>query len=172
VNFALSRCVLREWRDGDEPSLAHHADNPNVARHLRDGFPQPYTLRDAAAWIASVRNAAPPMQFAIVVDRHAVGGIGITMQHDIFRRSAEIGYWLGEDFWGRGIMAEAVAAVTAYAFRTFDLAHVFAGVFEGNRASARVLEKAGFALEGRLRKHVTKNGVTMDELVYGAIALL
>jgi len=169
VEFQLSGCVLREWRPGDAASLARHANNPRVARNLRDLFPNPYTHDDAVEWIVRHAGATQPTQFAIVAGDDAVGGIGLTAMSDVFHRSVEIGYWLSESFWGRGIMAQAVRAVTAYAFSHLDVAHVFAGVFETNRASARVLEKAGFTLEGRLRRHVTKNGVTMDELVYGMI---
>jgi RimJ/RimL family protein N-acetyltransferase len=170
MEIALAACVLRGWRASDESTLAHHANNPNVADNLRDIFPQPYSPADARHWIKRNAGVSPQTQFAIVVDGAAVGGIGVTILTDIFRRSAEIGYWLGEKYWGQGIMSEAVPAVTRYAFETFDLARVFAYVFASNPASARVLEKAGFALEGRLRNHVTKNAVTMDELVYGILA--
>lgn len=96
-----------------------------------------------------------------------MGGIGLHPQPDVMRRSLEIGYWLGQPYWGRGIASEAVAAMTRYAFEHFDVARVFALVFEWNPASARVLEKAGYRLEGRLRKAVTKEQRTMDMLVYG-----
>jgi RimJ/RimL family protein N-acetyltransferase len=169
VRIALVWCTLREWRVGDEPSLAHYANNRNVARALRDQFPQPYTMADAADWIQRNLAAVPQTQFAIEVGGAAVGGIGLILQPDVFRTSSEIGYWLGEEFWGRGIMTEAVKAVTAYGFASFDLTHIYAGVFESNPASARVLEKAGFALEGRLRQHVAKDGVAMDLLFYGIV---
>lgn len=165
----MARSTLRPWRLGDDPSLVRHANNPNVARNLKDLFPQPYTMEDALEWIARNKDVDPPRQFAIVVDRAAVGGIGIEIGSDIHRRSAEIGYWLGEDFWGRGIVTEAVGALTQYAFATFDLEHVFAGLFVHNVGSRRVLEKNGYELEGRLRRHVTKNGETMDDLLFGIV---
>ena len=107
--------------------------------------------------------------FAIVVDGVSVGAIGLVLKDDVFRRSAEIGYWLGTDYWGRGIVTEAVRAVTDYAFATFDICRVYAGVFEWNPASMRVLERAGYELEGRMRKSVTKDGETVDELIYAVI---
>ena len=101
-----------------------------------------------------------------MVEGAAVGGIGLEQRRDIFRRSAEIGYWLGEPFWGRGITTQALRAVTEYAFKTFDLRRIDAGVFEWNRASMRVLEKAGYLCEARLKKSITKEGRTIDQWVY------
>lgn len=167
METALASCTLRDWRIGDEASLVRHADNWNVAQNVADVFPHPYTMDDGVAWVRKQAGEVPQTQFAIDVDGAAVGGIGLRIGSDIHRRSAEVGYWLGEAFWGRGIITDALVAVTRYAFETFDLAHVFAGIFERNVASRRVLEKAGYSLEGRLRLHVTKKGETMDELVYG-----
>ena len=99
----------------------------------------------------------------------AVGGIGILLQEDVHRRSAEIGYWLGEDYWGRGIVTEAVRRVTDWAFENFDLCRIFAHVFAWNPASMRVLEKAGYEYEGRLRQSVTKDGQTIDQVIYAII---
>jgi len=107
--------------------------------------------------------------FAFIVEGSAVGGIGLVLKDDVFRRSAEIGYWLGEGYWGRGIATEAVRALTEYAFVTFDLCRLHAGVFEWNPASMRVLEKAGYTLEARHRKNVTKDGETIDRLVYALV---
>src|SRR5579863_4857351 len=169
MEIRLAKCVLREWRDGDQPSLAKHADNPRVAQNLVDAFPNPYTLADADRWVAKNSRIEPQRAFAVIIDGEACGGIGFEPGTDIRRRSAELGYWLGEAHWGRGVMTEAVRAVVEYAFRNFDLEHVFAGLFAHNLASARVLEKAGFTFEGRLRRHMTKNGTTMDDLIYGII---
>jgi RimJ/RimL family protein N-acetyltransferase len=121
---------------------------------------------DAEDWIRKASSDDPITSFAIEVDHAAVGGIGLVLQTDIFRRSAEIGYWLGEDYWGRGIITEAVKAFTAWGFASFDLSRIYAGVFEWNPASSRVLEKAGFEFEGRMKKAVTKEGRTGDELIY------
>lgn len=167
VTLALATCALRGWRLSDAASLARYANNPNVARDLVDAFPHPYTLDDAHRWIGRHAGIEPPRSFAIVVDDRAVGGVGLEIGTDIRRRSAELGYWLGEPYWGRGIVTEVVRAVTRYGFATFDLEHIFAGLFERNTGSRRVLEKAGFSLEGRLRMHVTKDGQTMNDLIYG-----
>ena len=169
MDIKLSKSVLRAWKPGDEPSLVRHANSRTIWRNLRDAFPHPYTLLDAKRWIEVANPATPITNFAIVVDGTAVGAIGLVLREDVFRRSAEIGYWLGEEFWGRGIVTEAVRAVTDYAFETFDLCRVYAGVFEWNPASMRVLEKAGYEFECRMKKSVTKDGETIDELIYALV---
>jgi ribosomal-protein-alanine N-acetyltransferase len=169
MEFVLSKSRLRPWLTGDEESLVLHANNRLVWRNLRDAFPHPYTIADARQWI-QIANPSPPItNFAIIVEGAAVGGIGVVLKDDVFRRSAEIGYWLGEEFWGRGIVTEAVREVTEYAFTTFDLCRIYAGVFEWNPASMRVLEKAGYEFECRMRKSVTKDGETVDELIYAVV---
>jgi len=169
VKLELKTCTLRSWEWRDRESIVRYANNPRVARNLRDRFPHPYTDRDARNWLDVVVDADPETNFAIVVGGEAVGGVGYTLQYDVDRRSAEIGYWLGEEFWGRGIATEALIAVTNHAFANHDLCRVFAHVFEWNPASARVLEKAGYTFEGRLRKSVTKEGQTIDQLMYAMI---
>lgn len=169
MEFELSKSRLRPWLPGDEESLVRYSNNRKVWRNLRDAFPHPYSLEDAKHWIQIANPALPITNFAIVVEGAAVGGIGLVLKDDVFRRSAEIGYWLGEEFWGRGIVTEAVRTVTEYAFATFDLCRVYAGVFEWNPASMRVLEKAGYEFECRLRKSVTKDGETIDELIYAIV---
>jgi ribosomal-protein-alanine N-acetyltransferase len=169
MELELERSRLRPWQAGDEQSLVRHANSRKLWLNVRDKFPHPYTMKDAGEWIESEQAKTPVTNFAIVVGGEAVGGIGFILQEDIFRRSAEIGYWLGEAFWGRGIMTEAVRAVTEYAFANHDLCRIYAGVFEWNPASCRVLEKAGYEFEGRMRKAVTKDGHTMDELIYSTI---
>jgi RimJ/RimL family protein N-acetyltransferase len=165
----LPLCTLRPWRVGDEPSLVRYADNRNVSRNLKDRFPFPYTAADADTWIGHVATQTPATAFAIVVDGAAVGGIGIELGTDVHRRSAEIGYWLGEPFWGRGIATEALRALTDYAFATFDICRLEARVFDWNPASARVLEKAGYTLEGRARSAVVKDGRLGDRLLYALV---
>src|SRR5437867_7861762 len=156
MELKLDRFVIRGWRTGDEASLVRHANNRKIWINLRDRFPHPYTLADAEQWIQHASTVSPATSLAIVVEGAAVGGIGLLLKDDIFRRSAEIGYWLGEEYWGRGIVTEAVRAVTEYAFANFDLCRIYAGVFEWNPASMRVLEKAGYEFEGRMKKSVTK----------------
>jgi len=169
MEMKLAKSTLRQWKTGDEESLVHHANNRNIWINLRDAFPHPYTLADARNWIQKASAATPQRDFAIEVDGKAVGGIGFTPREDVYKRSAEIGFWLGEEFWGRGIMTEALSAVTEYAFADFDLCRICAGVFEWNLASMRVLEKAGYQLEARLKKAVTKDGKTIDELLYAIV---
>ena len=169
MELKLARSTLRPWRRGDEASLVRHAGNRNVWLNLRDRFPHPYTAKDADDWIAHASVQAPVMNFAIVVDGAAVGGTGLELGTDVFRRSAEVGYWLGEPFWGRGIATEVLRAVTDYAFATLDICRLEAGVFDWNPASARVLEKAGYTLEGRSRLAVTKAGRTGDRLLYALV---
>lgn len=169
MELKLSRCTLRPWRTGDEASLVRYANNGNVSGNLKDRFPFPYTADDAVAWIAHASGQAPVVNFAIVVDGEAVGGTGIELGTDIFRRSAEVGYWLGEPFWGRGIASEVLRAITDYAWATLDVIRLEAGVFSWNPASARVLEKAGYTLEGRLRQGVVKRGRVGDRLIYGLL---
>jgi ribosomal-protein-alanine N-acetyltransferase len=168
VKLKLARCTLRPWRVGDEASLVRNANNRRVWRNL-SRLPHPYTTGDADAWIGRASPQSPVTDFAIVVDGDAVGGIGVEIGRDVFYRSAEIGYWLGEPYWGRGIASEALRAMTEYAFVTFDLCRLQAGVFEWNPASMRVLEKAGYTLEARHRKNVTKDGETIDRLVYALV---
>ena len=104
MELDLGSFIIREWRRGDEPSLARNANNRKVWINLRDAFPHPYTMEDARRWVEKAGSEYPSTSFAIVVDKEAVGGIGIVLQPDVFRRSAEIGYWLGEEYWGRGIV--------------------------------------------------------------------
>lgn len=167
LEIPLRTCTIRAWRKSDAEALARHADSRAVWLNLRDRFPHPYTRKDARAWIRAARRSRPPTFFAIDVGGEAVGAIGLHPQPDVLSRSMEIGYWLGEPFWGRGIATEAVVAMTRYGFENFDVARLFGYVFDWNPASCRVLEKAGYRLEGRLRKAVTKDGRTMDMLIYG-----
>lgn len=166
--LATARLVLRPWRARDEDALVRYADNPRVAQHLRDTFPHPYTRIAAERWVAynaSVQGAT--LDFAITLDGEAIGGIGFLRNEDIFRCALELGYWLGEPFWGRGFVAEAIVAVVNYAFSTFpEITAVQARHVISNPASGRVLEKAGFQLEGRLRDAAVKQGVVSDLLVY------
>lgn len=169
LDLSVAGAQLRPWRWGDEASLARHANNRNVWITLGDRFPHPYTLDDAKEWIAAVMSQDPTVHFAIVMDGEAAGGIGIELQQDILKRSAVIGFWLGETHWSRGITTAALKTLTEHAFASFDLCRLQAYVFERNAASARVLEKAGYVWEARLRKAATKDGKTFDLLVYAMI---
>jgi ribosomal-protein-alanine N-acetyltransferase len=160
---------IRSWHAGDAPSLARHANSRNIWLNVRDRFPHPYTREAAALWVERATAMEPETQFAIEVDGEAAGGIGLFLQEDVSRFSAELGYWLGEAFWGRGIMTAAVRRFTDFAFDTFDLNRIYGNVFEGNEASARVLEKAGYEFEGRHRRAAVKDGRIVDNLLYAII---
>ena len=169
MKIALTKSIIRDWRVADAASLVRHANNRKIWINLRDSFPYPYRLSDAHQWISSAAFASPVTDFAIEIDCAAAGGIGLRLREDVFRRSAEIGYWLGEEYWGRGVVTEAVAAMTEYAFSAFGLLRVYAGVFAWNPASMRVLEKAGYRLEGVMRKGAVKDGRTVDEYIYAIV---
>jgi RimJ/RimL family protein N-acetyltransferase len=169
MRLDLRTCVVRSWQPADVDSLARNADNRKIWINLRDPFPHPYTQRDAREFIKSVLRRTPETLFAIAVDGEAVGGIGFVLHPDVERVSAEIGYWLGEPFWGRGIVSEALAAVTRYAIDTHQLTRVYAVPFAWNAQSCRVLEKAGYVLEGRLRNSAIKDGKLTDQLQYAYI---
>ena len=164
-----TRCVVRQWRKTDAASLVHHANNANIARNLRDRFPHPYTRRDAAAFLKHAVSAPDPTNLAIDVDGAAVGAVGYVPGHDIERFSAEIGYWLGEAFWGRGIATEALQLVTAHAFTQMRFLRLFALPFADNVASVRVLEKAGYVCEGRLHSSSVKHNVPKDQFIYARV---
>ena len=169
----LEGYALRTYRDEDAETLARLASNREVSRWLRDRFPHPYTLEDAREWIEHARAEpeSAPVTFAICgATGNLLGGIGLDPQVDVYRHSAEIGYWLGRPHWGRGVATMAVGAICRYGFERLGLARIHARVFAPNLASARVLEKAGFELEGRCRDAVCKNGQLLDELVYGLVA--
>jgi RimJ/RimL family protein N-acetyltransferase len=166
MQLDIGEWQIRSWRPGDEAALVKYANNRKIWLNLRDAFPYPYTWDDARAWLQFATAENPEMNFAIASPQEAIGGIGFQLQKDVHRRSAVIGYWLGEPYWGKGIATRAVQALTEYLFANFDLARIFAKVFGWNPASARVLEKAGYTCEGRFRTSVTKDGKTIDQLVY------
>ena len=169
MEFKLTNCVLRPWRAEDAESLAFHANNPNIACNLRDGFPSPYTLENARQWLQISMNDERNFLFVIDVAGNAVGGIGIIPKDDVYRLSAEIGYWLSEDYWNRGIMTEAVTALVNWAFKHLQTIRIYAGIFEKNKKSMKVLEKAGFRLEAIHHKAVIKNNEIMDEYIYAIL---
>jgi ribosomal-protein-alanine N-acetyltransferase len=162
-----SEFSLRPWRRGDIDALAHFANNRSIWINLRDRFPHPYTRADAEGWIASCEtHVGKPMQFAIDLDTHAIGGVGIDLLGDVHRTTAEIGYWVAEPYWGRGFATAAVIETTLYTFAEFPIERIQALVFEWNPASVRVLEKAGYLFEARLRRFIVKDGRIGDALLY------
>ncbi|MBD1363625.1 GNAT family N-acetyltransferase [Mucilaginibacter sp. ZT4R22] len=160
--------TLRNWRLSDAPALQRLADNPKIAANLYNRFPSPYTMEDAEFFIGININEQPPKTFVIDIDGEFAGTIGLTFRDDVFTRSPLFGYWLGEPYWGRGIMSEAAGLVTQYAFQTFDIICLQAGVFSYNPTSMRVLEKTGFIKQGILKGAVFKNGHVLDEHIYMA----
>ena len=165
----LKHSLLRPWRQEDALALVKHANNSRVASNLRDGFPYPYTPSDARNWLKNVEENRKDVILAIEVNGEACGGIGLHGFKDVYRYNSEIGYWLSEAYWGRGIMTEAVAAMVQHAFTKTIWLRVFAAIFENNPASMRVLEKNGFRREAIHRKAVMKGGTLMDEHLYALL---
>ena len=164
-----SRWVIREFRTSDRTSLVRAANNGKVADQLRDRFPHPYTADHAREWLDRVQVEDPVSHFAIGAGDEVAGSIGLQLQSDVHLRVAELGYWLAEPYWGRGIATRAVIAFTEFAFERYRLIRIYATVFETNPASARVLEKAGYLCEGRLRMSVVKHGRVLDQLLYSKL---
>ena len=171
LNFIqVEEVLLREWRISDRETLAENANSFNIWLNLRDYFPHPYTLIDADKFIKMVHNlGSPTTELAIEVEGKAVGGIGIMIKPDVERVCAELGYWLGERYWGRGIMTRAVKEMVNYSFANFPIRKLSSPVFEYNVASRRVLEKVGFELEGIARQAAIKNGKIVDMYYYGKV---
>ncbi len=157
---------IRDWREDDAPALAKYANNRKIWLNLRDGFPHPYKLPDAKAFISKANNQNPGTVFAIASQEEAIGSIGLALGSDVHRFAAEMGYWLAEPFWNKGIMTEAVGTFTTYAFEQYNLNRIFAEPYENNPASARVLEKAGFICEGIMKAYAFKDGKILDMYLY------
>lgn len=162
--------LIRPWRPADAKPLVPLADDRGVWLNLRDRFPHPYRPADARYWIKLATAQKPQTHFAVEADGKLAGAIGLMPGEDVHCRSAELGYWLGRPFWGRGLMTAAVRTLTDRAFEEFGLCRIFALVFEWNGASMRVLEKAGYVLEGRHAKAVFKDGKLADEYLYAKVA--
>ena len=158
--------ILRAFETKDIESLVRYANNPEIARFMTDQFPHPYTEEKGLAFITFATVDSPLHIFAIEVNGEMVGGIGIHPQSDIYSKNAELGYWLAEPFWGKGIVTEAVKQMVSYGFSSFDITRIFARPFGNNPASQRVLEKAGFTLEGIFKNTLFKNSEYVDELIY------
>jgi RimJ/RimL family protein N-acetyltransferase len=172
MQLSLSKFTIRSFRPDDAASLRKHIDNYNVARNM-SAIPHPYSSQHAEEWIAIATGASPHTHFAIASDDNVVGGIGV--MPDNGRRGpftghcAEIGYWLGEEFWGRGILSEAVPAFTEWVFSELRLVRIFAAVYARNPASARVLEKAGYQFEGRMQAAYFRDDEFIDGLLYAKV---
>lgn len=158
--------LLRPWRPEDIDSLVAHANDYDIAKNMTDKFPYPYTREHGMNFIAFATKDIPAHIFAIEINGQAVGGIGIHPQKDVLRKNAELGYWLGKPYWGQGVITRAIQQMVAFAFNTYDITRIFARPFGSNKASQRVLEKAGFMLEARISNSIFKNGMYTDELIY------
>jgi len=169
MRIELGEWCIRSLVATDAESIAKYANNRRVSLNLRDRFPYPYTRADAEAFLAAAAVQRPETDFAIASSKEVIGGIGFHPQSDVHRLTAEIGYWLGEPFWGRGIATQALRALTEWVFATTPVVRIYAHVFAWNPASARVLEKCGFTLEGRMRSSVIKDGQIIDQLMYGIV---
>lgn len=162
--------ILRPWSIHDAGELAVIADNKKVADNLRDGFPNPYSLQDATEWLNIILpENQPPRFFAIMVNKQLVGSIGIVTKSDIYRKNFEIGYFLAEEHWGKGIATRAIKAATSYGFKDFDVVRIYAEPFADNPGSRRALEKAGYRLEATLHRNVIKNGIIKDSCIYSVL---
>lgn len=169
MHLNIGNCVIRDWHMDDAPSIARYANNHKVWINLRDMFPHPYGIADATAFISKAIGTRPATCFAIATQSEAIGGIGLTIGEDVHRYTAELGYWLAEPYWGKGIMTRAVESLTVYAIRNLKLQRIFAEPYTTNPASARVLQKVGYRCEGVLRANVYKDGKVLDQFVYSFV---
>ena len=169
MKIQAGKYLIRSWEPEDWRGLMRGVNNPNVTGTLAVQFPRSYSEEHAKAWIDLCALEADPVNFAIVDGEEAIGGIGLTLQRGTRRRAAEIGFWLAEERWGEGIATAAVGAFTEFAFAQFDLLRLAAYVFDGNKASVRVLEKAGFTYEGTLQFSIVKDERVVDERVYALV---
>jgi RimJ/RimL family protein N-acetyltransferase len=158
----IGDCWLRDWREEDAPALARYADNRKIWSSLRDAFPHPYRLEHAGEFIRRVSAAAPRTVFAIATESEAVGSIGLMPGQDVHRFTAELGYWLAEPYWGRGIVTAAVRAMVEYGFAELALRRIYAEPYAGNAASVRVLEKAGLSIEAAGQRRQVGDGLPAD----------
>ena len=164
-------CTIREWREEDQTALAALLNNKKILDNLRDGLPYPYTAADAGEFIRAMRasDKTKTFAFAIAAGDALAGSIGVFRQENIHARTAEMGYYIGEPYWGRGYATDAVRQVCEYIFAQTDIIRIFAEPFAYNTASCRVLEKAGFQLEGVLRGNAVKNGKILDMKLYALV---
>jgi RimJ/RimL family protein N-acetyltransferase len=158
--------IIRDWQQGDEPFIAHHANNYKIWKNLMNVFPYPYTYDDATSWVAFNIGKSPALNFAIVYDGEPVGSIGLVPDTDVHAKNYSMGYWIGEEYWGKGLATIAAKWLTNYAFANFEIGRLTAAVFEGNEASMQVLLKSGFILEAKLKEAVYKDNKFRDEYIF------
>lgn len=161
--------TLRGWKKTDATALQKHADNRNIHAYLLDKFPHPYTMENANEWISLILNQTPLLCFVIDINGELAGVVGIEMRTDVYRKAPLIGYWLAEEYWGKGIMTSAVKLVADYAFANLDIIRLQASIFSNNPRSMRVLEKCGFVKEGVSKRAILKNNEILDEHIYALV---
>jgi RimJ/RimL family protein N-acetyltransferase len=162
--------VLRPWKLSDAAELALIADNNKIVDNLRDGLPSPYSIKDALDWLNLIMpENNPPRFFAITLDKQVIGNFGIVTKTNIYRKNVEIGFFVSEKFWGKGIATKAIRAAISYAFENFDIVRIYAEVFSDNIASRKALEKAGLKLEATILQNIIKNGIIKDSCIYSIL---
>ncbi|OPY21491.1 MAG: ribosomal-protein-L7/L12-serine acetyltransferase [Methanomethylovorans sp. PtaU1.Bin093] len=162
--------TLRPWEEEDAERLAFIANNKKIVDNLRDGFPYPYSIDDARKFIHLVKHSEGISKaFAIVIDGFVAGSIAVYFKENVHHKNAELGYYLAEEYWGKGIMTKVVRCMTQYLFENFDIIRIYAQPFARNTASRRVLEKAGFRLEAVLKSNIIKNDVVQDGCIYAVL---
>lgn len=169
LRFLNDKYLIRDFQLSDVEALVKYANNYKIFKWVKDNFPYPYTTKDAELWISVSRNTNEGLNYAIANDKELIGGIGVKFKEDVYRFSWELGYWLGEPFWNKGIITEAIKVFTKYLFNTYNIRSITANVYEGNKASMKVLTKAGFKLDGVIRKAVFKEKVYRDLYVYSIL---
>ena len=164
-------CHLEKWKLSDAADLTSIISNKKIQDNLRDGLPYPYTQQDGIDYISFLlsSNENDTFAFAITVEGKIVGSIAAFRQENVHRRTAELGYYLAEEYWGKGIMPEAVKQICDYIFSNSDILRIYAEPFAYNTASCRVLEKTGFQYEGTLRNNAIKNGKILDMKMYSRL---
>ena len=164
-------CRIRKWKLSDAADLAAALSNKKILDNLRDGLPYPYTEQDGEDYISDMlsANEDETFAFAITADNRVIGSIGVFRQENIHKQTAELGYYISEEYWGKGIMTEAVKQICEYVFSKSDIIRIYAEPFAYNIASCRVLEKAGFQYEGTLRSNAIKNGKVIDMKMYSLL---
>lgn len=165
------KCKIRKWELSDAGRLAAVLSNKNIQDNLRDGLPYPYTEQDGIDFISAMLSADEneTFAFAVTADNIVIGSVGVFRQGNIHRRTAELGYYIGEEYWSRGFCTDAVKQVCRYVFENSDIIRIYAEPFAYNTASCRVLEKSGFVFEGTLRSNAFKNGKILDMKLYSLI---
>ena len=169
INLKFEQYQIREFLAKDVEAIVENANNREVSKYMRDSFPYPYTKENAVQWIDFVKKNYSSLFFAIADETELIGGIGAVPQTDVHRFSAEVGFWLGQSHWNKGIITIALPVFCNYLFTKFNFNRLTANVFEGNEASKKVLEKTGFVLEGTQRKNVFKENKFVNHYTYGLL---